>query len=665
MKAKLNISDRKSLKISVLLFIIAGSSILRWFYIKEPVFWDAGWTRMRPVHTAILIEDLYRKNYNILDMELNTRGGKAVYQQEFPVYNFLSALMFPVFGFDIKTAVVVSIFLYAVALLFIFLFFKEYLGDWYAIAVVLIAAFAPPTVVICRMIQQTSLNVLLIFMNLYFFRRYLDKPSWGRFFSSFAVLTLHLLVMSVFMIFGLVMLAIALSRKGIEPLKWAKTWILAVVPIIVCLLWYHYAQSTTGAHFPDEYIYHSSMNIGFAGLLSVFKVVLSAILSYISLPGLLAALIGLYFIRKNPLFIIVLAYIAAFAIFMIFYGHSLKVHVHYIPYYATIFAVPCIGFFQGIRKRISVRVFAVVIGFSLLYFVWHIFYILNTDFRMKAVGFLRPVAARIVENTEDDSNILFIGRGTKQYRREWEYATGRLGSHLPIGAAYETIQQAINLWNKPDYLAVVPWNYLEDRNMDKFAGPVRNKIFRQYMLRDSFLDEYMLFGLETPNSKLPDQKGFMRTEMRFANGLVLVGMLEDKLKGGKAYAFVWKKTMKVREDLYLVIERPDGKISDASHRIMSYAFPVRYWHKNSLYSEMVPSYDRFSRDNIDSYRYFLFDKKNRHIISREGKSIDAVKLDEISAKASAFFASEGRDILGRLSSLGLLHYSQMRTFPLN
>jgi len=223
----------------IILFIFLAGALIRLGDAFRPVN-QASW---READLGAVSRNYARESMNFFYPRIDWRGnGEGFVEMEFPLYPYLTALSYELFGIHDLFGRLWS-FLFSVLTLFVF--YK--LAGLYLEKTNLVLAFAfftfnPLFIELSTAIQPESLMFLFYTAGVWFFLRWLETDS-GRDFWPAAVLTaLMILAKATAAHIGAFFAVLLFQKYGLKTFKQARVWLFAVLSLLPALLWYLHAK---------------------------------------------------------------------------------------------------------------------------------------------------------------------------------------------------------------------------------------------------------------------------------------------------------------------------------------------------------------------------------------------------------------------------------------
>ena len=337
---------------------------LRIININSPVLGIHSW---RQADTASIARNFLSNNLIFWQPQVNWSGAtKGFVECEFPLYQYLVANLYKIFGFNEVFARGLSIFFGCLSIIFLFRLIKRMFNIEVAWWGTLFYAILPVTVFYSRTIQPESLMIFLGIFSLERWITFIETKKIIFLIYSWIAFTLAVLikVLPLFWI-GIPIIITAYQRGLIFKYK---LYILPILTIFISFFWYYYSYKigqSTGLTFglwgndTDRYSWFTLFELRF-----YIDLLFRIIFRNFVLIGVLPIYIALRTLRINNIFII-----GIFSVFLtgLINPSSFAIHEYYqLP--MMIFTCPLMGFgFVKLKNSLSKNRIFILIFISLLF----------------------------------------------------------------------------------------------------------------------------------------------------------------------------------------------------------------------------------------------------------------------------------------------------------
>lgn len=224
----------------VLILIFALGAVLRFADAWRPLD-RASW---READLGAISRNFVREGMNPFYPRIDWRGtGAGFAEMEFPLYPFLTALGYKVFGICEVLPRLLSFVFSLAALLFFFRLAREFLDAWALVFAFAFFAFHPLVFEISTSIQPEGLMLAAYAASVYFFLRWLKKDSAGNFICAVAFTALVILAKAPAAHLGLLFGVLLLQKFGLAVVKQKMVWLFGALSLLPATFWYAHAKS--------------------------------------------------------------------------------------------------------------------------------------------------------------------------------------------------------------------------------------------------------------------------------------------------------------------------------------------------------------------------------------------------------------------------------------
>jgi len=230
-------SLKKATLIFVCLFIMGAS--LRAVNVSRPV--DT--TSWRESDIASIARNYVREGMNPFYPRIDWRGdGPGLTEMEFPLYPWLIAVCYKIFGVDEVIGRIIS---FIFSLLSIFFFFKlarYLLPEKGAMIASLFFALSPLVINISNSLQPEGLMFLFYVLAAYFFVKWIDDGSWANYGLALIATALAILSKASAAHIGLFFCLLVFGKFRFRAVRQIRLWVFGALALLPSLLWYRHAH---------------------------------------------------------------------------------------------------------------------------------------------------------------------------------------------------------------------------------------------------------------------------------------------------------------------------------------------------------------------------------------------------------------------------------------
>lgn len=327
--------------------ILAGILLLafaaRSYHLDFPV---SGFQAWRQADTAAMARNYYEQGFHFLYPQVDWGGGDGYVETEFPLYQFMTALLYQLFGLHDMFGRALSVLFALVSVLGIFALVKRTSGTSPAYFAAGFYALAPTSIFYTRAFMPESMMIMSSIWGVYHFLVYTEGGRPRQLIFSALLIALAGLLKITALFLGIPLVFLAWRRFGWRFLKSSSMWMFAFGVLVVVALWYYHAHRlflesglTFGIWMPGEnkwLMWQPLLTIKFWNDV-LFKSIAERHLTY---AGFLILLVGLSLGRSNALERLYAWWLAGFGFFVMIVSTGNQIH----EYYQLPFLVPAAAY---------------------------------------------------------------------------------------------------------------------------------------------------------------------------------------------------------------------------------------------------------------------------------------------------------------------------------
>ena len=234
----------KKIKFTWIIIFLLGFG-LRSTYISHPID-TASW---RESDIASIARNYYRHNMDFFHPQIDWGGkGPGYTEMEFPIYPYLIASSYKIFGLHEMAGRIISLLFSLAAMLVFFRFSKFLFNDRTALVVSALFAINPLLNIVSDAIQPESVMFFFYVSAAYAFLRWIDDQSQKYYILALMCTALALLVKISAAHIGILFVLLIITKKNWRFLFNPKVLLFGVFSIVPSIIWYGYAH-----HFYVQY----------------------------------------------------------------------------------------------------------------------------------------------------------------------------------------------------------------------------------------------------------------------------------------------------------------------------------------------------------------------------------------------------------------------------
>ena len=228
-------------KTNILIVVVfLAASLLRFADVFRPIN-RASW---RECDLGSISRNFVEEGMDPLYPRIDWRGdGPGYTEMELPLYPFLTAITYQIFGIHDQFGRVWA-FLFSIgALFFFFKLAREYLGVFASTVAFAFFALNPLIVETATSIQPEGLMLFAYVGSVFFFVRWLKTASSRDFWPAVAMTALTLLAKAPSAHIGLFFGILLIEKFGWKLIRQGKVWLFGVLSVLPSALWYFHAKN--------------------------------------------------------------------------------------------------------------------------------------------------------------------------------------------------------------------------------------------------------------------------------------------------------------------------------------------------------------------------------------------------------------------------------------
>ncbi|XHR84317.1 MAG: ArnT family glycosyltransferase [Gloeotrichia echinulata GP01] len=226
---------------SPLLFLCALALSVRLYNINSPIIGIHSW---RQSDTAAIARNFYENGLNFFYPQIDWGGNSPGYcETEFPIYSFIVALIYKVFGVHEFWGRLFSVICFIVALYFLYQLVIKYYNSKIAFWSCLCFTILPLNIYYSRTFQPESMLLMCSVIGIYYFSNWLESEKYPDLILSATFVALACLIKVLPVIYlGIPLFYLAWTKFGIRIFAQLSLWIYSIFILATLFLWYSHAH---------------------------------------------------------------------------------------------------------------------------------------------------------------------------------------------------------------------------------------------------------------------------------------------------------------------------------------------------------------------------------------------------------------------------------------
>ncbi|ODH01705.1 hypothetical protein A4S05_27750 [Nostoc sp. KVJ20] len=451
---------------SPIFFLLTLAIAIRIYNINSPIIGIHSW---RQSDTAAMSRNFYENGFNLFYPQIDWGGNSPGYcETEFPIYSFIVALIYKVFGVSEFWGRLLSIICFLVASYFLYQFASKILDKKVAFWSCLFFIILPLNTYYSRTFQPESMLLMCSIIGIYYFNNWLESEKWRDLMLSGSFVALACLIKVLPIIYlGIPLFYLAWTKFGIKVFSQLSLWIYSILILASVVLWYYHAHqlfleygNTFGfwSGSTNRYNYNIVLTLHFWT-----EILFRTAVRHFAIFGLPIFLLGLFITRKSSKEYVLDIWLVSVILTWILVPVTSLVH----EYYQLQFMLPgvifmgkaCSQYFDNNAQKLNQRKIIVVL-LCLTLAAGSVIYSIDYMFKERIdKSAVFQLAQQVKQNTAPDS-LIIATTGSDPTLLYLSHRKGWLVSHNDV--TENTILSRVNLGAK--YL-VGSFNFVESYNL--------------------------------------------------------------------------------------------------------------------------------------------------------------------------------------------------------
>ncbi len=316
-----------------LVIILLTATLVRLVHLDFPV---GGYQAWRQADTAAMARNYYEQGFHFFSPQIDWGGNTdGRVESEFPLYQYVVALLYGVFGFHEWFGRALSILCSLLTILGAYAVVRQTSGERAALFASAFLAFAPTSIFYGRTFMPESMMLMFSVWGIYYFLRYSEKGLVRPLVVSALFVALAALLKITALFLGVPLLFLAWRRYGWKLFLSATMWLYAVAVLLPVAGWYYHAHQlylesglTFGIWMPGQnkwLMWDPLLSFKFYNDV-LFKSIAERHLTY---AGFVVFLVGVFVKRKNKSEFLYDWWCAGFGIFLAIVTTGNQIHEYY------------------------------------------------------------------------------------------------------------------------------------------------------------------------------------------------------------------------------------------------------------------------------------------------------------------------------------------------
>jgi len=231
----------KNIKVIFLCLFLLGIGV-RAIDVWRPVNGSVRYA-WRECDIAAIARNYYREDMNLFKPRIDWRGdGPGLTEMEFPIYPWLIAVSYKIFGLNEVTGRLISFIFSLLTMAIFFKLSRLLLPDLGAVSASVFFLFSPLAIRISDSLQPEGLMFLSYLLAVYSFVQWLETNRRSYYFLALLATALAVLSKATSAHIGFLFALLVLDKWGLFSLRRVSVWTFAVCSLLPAAVWYIYAH---------------------------------------------------------------------------------------------------------------------------------------------------------------------------------------------------------------------------------------------------------------------------------------------------------------------------------------------------------------------------------------------------------------------------------------
>ncbi len=213
---------------------------VRLYNLNSPIIGAHSW---RQADTAAIARNFYNNGFNFLYPQVDWGGIPGYCETEFPIYSFIVALLYKIFGQSESLGRLFSVACFLGATYFLYRLAADYFNERVALWSCFVCVLLPLNVYYSRTFQPESMLLMCCVGCIYYFSNWLRSEKYRDLILSgmFGILACEIKVLPIIYL-GLPIFYLTWTKFGIKLFFRLVLWVYAIVTIGCVFSWYYHAH---------------------------------------------------------------------------------------------------------------------------------------------------------------------------------------------------------------------------------------------------------------------------------------------------------------------------------------------------------------------------------------------------------------------------------------
>lgn len=223
------------------LILLALALSVRLYNINSPLIGVHSW---RQADTAAMSRNFYTNGFNLFYPQIDWGGAIGYCETEFPIYSFIVAIAYKLFGLHDSFGRALSIVYFFISIWFLYRLTEKYFGSNTAFWSCAVYSMLPLNIYYSRTFQPESMLLMCCIVGVYYFDRWIDADrSWDLIVSGVFVSLACLIKVLPLIYLGVPLIYLAWNKFGVKIFAQYSLWFYSIFIIASVFAWYNHAHN--------------------------------------------------------------------------------------------------------------------------------------------------------------------------------------------------------------------------------------------------------------------------------------------------------------------------------------------------------------------------------------------------------------------------------------
>ncbi len=224
-----------------ILFLLSLALSVRIYNITAPLIGVHSW---RQSDTAAMSRNFDANGLNLFYPQIDWGGLPGYCETEFPIYSFIVALLYRIFGVHDSLGRLLSVACFLVTIYFLYQLTLKFFNGTAAFWACLIYSILPLNIYYSRTFQPESMLLMCSIIGIHYFNNWIDSEKHKDLILSAVFVCLACLIKVLPVIYlGVPLFYLAWTKFGFKLFSKLTLWVYGIFILVSVFAWYHHAHN--------------------------------------------------------------------------------------------------------------------------------------------------------------------------------------------------------------------------------------------------------------------------------------------------------------------------------------------------------------------------------------------------------------------------------------